>query len=115
LFKPSSAEKNAPGAKAIGAVVELTRTQGMSGEAAREELGKLMTALTGGEHSFRGCLSPVRVRVIRADGAVTERHGCRGSRGWSKAVSESVDHFIHKSLYGSQTVNPSKMAEAKKH
>ncbi len=114
LFKVSNAEKNAPGAKAIGAVTELTRTQGMSGEGAREELGKLMTALTGGEASFRGCLSPVRVRVIRADGAVTERHGCRGNRGWSKAVSESVDHFIYKSLYGSGSVAPSKMADAKK-
>ncbi len=116
LFKPVAVDPHAPGAKAIGAVTELTRTPGMSGEAAREQLGRLMTALTGGEASFRGCLSPVRVRVIRADGAVTERHGCRGGKGWSKAVSESVDQFINKSLYGTQiTTPPPKIAEKTGH
>ena len=42
----------------------------MSSEEARERLGMLATALQSGDTEFRGCASPVRVRLIRADGGV---------------------------------------------
>lgn len=66
----------------------------LTGEAAREQLAHLATALQGASEAFRGCLSPVRVRLIRADGGLVEKQGCRGQNGWSRVASEAVDHFI---------------------
>ena len=72
----------------------------MTGGQARDQLAHLAASLTGGAENFRGCLSPLRVRMIHADGAVTEKQGCRGQTGWSKAASESVNTFISAALYG---------------
>ncbi|MCM2277468.1 MAG: hypothetical protein NDJ89_05280 [Oligoflexia bacterium] len=65
-----------------------------SGDAARERLTRLAGELQGDEPSFRGCLSPVRVRLLRSDGALLEKQGCRGTQGWPKAVSDTVSYFI---------------------
>ena len=37
-----------------------------------------------------GCLYPVRIRLLRADGGVIEKSGCRSSRGWVKDASALV-------------------------
>jgi hypothetical protein len=34
-----------------------------------------------------GCLYPVRVRLLRADGTVLEKAGCRASKGWPQLAS----------------------------
>lgn len=73
-------------------------TTGMTGEVAREQMGKLAAALQGVETPFRGCLSPVRVRLVRADGSLVEKTGCRAIDGWSKAASEAVAQFITASV-----------------
>ncbi len=65
---------------------------GMSANIARDHLSELATALQGPEHAFSGCLNPIRVRLIRQDGALTEKQGCRGY-GWSRSASEKVDAF----------------------
>lgn len=69
-------------------------SKGITGEAAREQLTQLASAIQGGDITFRGCLSPVRVRLIRSDGALLEKHGCRSQEGWPRAVSETVSRFI---------------------
>jgi hypothetical protein len=72
----------------------------MTGEEAREQLAQLSTALQGAQAPFRGCMSPVRVRLVRADGALLEKQGCRSEMGWSRAVSDSVSSFMNASIYG---------------
>lgn len=74
--------------------------KGLSGEAAREQLGHLATSLQGASTNFRGCLSPVRVRLVRADGALLEKQGCRSQSGWGRAASDTVNQFITAALYG---------------
>lgn len=75
-------------------------SQGVPGEHARQRLAHMATSLQGADQTFKGCLSPLRVRLIRADGAVLEKQGCRGQSGWAKGASEAVSHFISASLYG---------------
>ncbi len=54
----------------------------------RDRLAGLAETIEHSTETFRACLAPLRVRVIRADGAVKEWQGCRASTGWPKAVSE---------------------------
>ena len=77
------------------------KSGGMAGETARTHMNMMAAALQGGEETYRGCLSPVKVRLIRTDGAVLEKQGCRGQMGWPKAASEAVNQFILHSLSGS--------------
>lgn len=72
----------------------LASAKGMTGEAARDQMSRLASAMQGGDVAFNGCLYPVRVRLIRADGAIVEKSGCRGSEGWAKATSEAVNQFV---------------------
>lgn len=74
------------------------RAANMTGIQAREHLAHLVVALQGTQAPFRGCMSPVRVRMVRADGAILERQGCRSELGWSRAVSEMVSTFIEASV-----------------
>jgi hypothetical protein len=71
---------------------------GLSTEAVREEMARLSAALQANETSVRGCLSPVRVRLIRVDGALITRQGCRGQGGWVHVASEIANHFIESSI-----------------
>lgn len=72
--------------------------KGLSGEEARDRLAHLAASLSGGEESFRGCLYPIRLRFVRADGSLSEKKGCRGQSSWSRNVSQSVNDFILSSL-----------------
>lgn len=69
-------------------------SRGMPGETARDHMARLASAVQGGDEPFRGCLSPVRVRLVRADGALVEKSGCRSETGWPRAASEAVNSFI---------------------
>jgi hypothetical protein len=73
---------------------------GVPGEVARTRLAQLYTALQGQNQNFRGCMYPVRVRMIRADGALMEKVGCRSAMGWSHTASEAVDYFITAAVGG---------------
>lgn len=69
-------------------------SKGMAGETARDHMARLALSVQGGDIPFRGCLSPVRVRLVRADGALLEKSGCRSGEGWPRAASEAVNQFI---------------------
>lgn len=54
---------------------------------ARDELRALGTTMIEAPATFTGCLYPIRARLVRADGTVLERTGCRANTGWPVAVS----------------------------
>ncbi len=78
----------------------------MSVEQAREKLAYLATEVQGEDVPTRGCLSPVRVRLVRADGSVLEKEGCRSLRGWPKTASELTAEFISAAVNGIQEPAP---------
>ena len=66
---------------------------------AREQIADLAKkAQDGPDPEFKGCTSPLRLRLIRADGGLVEKVGCRGLAGWSKESSETVARVLEKSL-----------------
>lgn len=71
----------------------LASTHGVTSEQAREQLAHLATEMQGADDKFYGCLYPVRVRLVRVDGALLEKQGCRGQGGWTKAASEATSFF----------------------
>ncbi|OFZ55689.1 MAG: hypothetical protein A2428_13410 [Bdellovibrionales bacterium RIFOXYC1_FULL_54_43] len=79
---------------------------GLSIETARGQLQLLSEAIQSEtEHKFSGCLNPVRARLIRADGSLIEKTGCRSDLGWPRVASESVHYFMTASLFGPDSVN----------
>lgn len=79
-----------------------TPTQGgrLSTELTRDELLEFSVALEKQSGEFQGCLYPIRVRLIRASGAVIEKQGCRGQKGFSKLVSKRVNDWLNAAYYG---------------
>jgi hypothetical protein len=73
-------------------------TYGLTPEAGREQIARLSVALRAQESSVSGCLLPVRVRLIRADGVIVAREGCRGQAGWPQVASEVTSHLIESAL-----------------
>jgi hypothetical protein len=65
-----------------------------STEQIKEKLAKLASLLEADAPAFSSCLSPIRVRLIRADSTVTERRGCRQQSTWSSEVSRITDELI---------------------
>ncbi len=45
-----------------------------------------------------GCLSPVKVRLLREDGGLTERQGCRTREGFGLEVSRNFSEFASMAL-----------------
>lgn len=67
----------------------------VSAELARDYLEQFSNYVTENSQSeFVGCVSPVRVRLVRADGSLTERSGCRGSGRLASGASELVNFFL---------------------
>ncbi len=70
-------------------------SQTITSEEARVKIGALAQAITdAGETSFTGCMYPLHVRLIRADGKVLDKQGCRGQSQWDQAASGAVDYFM---------------------
>lgn len=69
----------------------------LSVERARSMLTHLSKVVQEGaknEKQYRGCMYPVRVFLIDADGGITENRGCRGESGWEKQVSLLVSDLV---------------------
>jgi hypothetical protein len=66
----------------------------ISGIVARTELDELGRAVLEQAVPFSGCLYPVRVKLIREDGSLVEREGCRANHGWPVAISHAVSDMI---------------------
>ncbi|HUP56584.1 MAG TPA: hypothetical protein VM598_03970 [Bdellovibrionota bacterium] len=61
---------------------------------ARSEIEDLARAIEAPAPAFSACLYPIRARLVRADGSIVDREGCRGNQGWPSAVSRSVSSLI---------------------
>jgi hypothetical protein len=72
----------------------LASSHAISAESARDSLGVLASVIQSSDPEFQGCLYPLRVRMIRADGSLLEKQGCRATVGWPRLVSKKVDEWI---------------------
>jgi hypothetical protein len=100
----------------------LASATGLTAEQARDRLARLAAALATGETSFAGCDAPVRVRLVRQDGAIVEQQGCRGLSGWPREAGDLVatllqDHWGSRpdASPATSVVEPPHSAEAKAH
>ncbi len=87
--KPASAQ----GDDIAHAVVEGEGTirKSWNSPALRAQLATLAEAVSDPHSKFQGgCLYPVRVRLLRADGSVLEKAGCRSSKGWTRVAGALV-------------------------
>jgi len=66
----------------------------LTGEEARAKLSELANSMRDDSGEYRGCMYPIRVRLVRADGNVLDKMGCRDQSKWSKTASETVDFFF---------------------
>lgn len=69
-------------------------SQLLTGEEARAKIGELASAISDGGTDYHGCLYPIHVRLIRADGKVVDQQGCRGQSRWASAASDALDFFV---------------------
>lgn len=66
-------------------------------EAAREELHFLASAIEGeSTPEFRGCMYPVRVRLVRGDGSILEKQGCRAAYGWPNTANRMIASLLER-------------------
>ncbi len=82
--------------KPVHAANIATGAQGeLSVQSVRERLGVLAHAVVKEPgRNLDGCLWPVRVRLIRQDGGVLEKQGCRSQLGWTETASHTAHYFI---------------------
>lgn len=76
---------------------KLASAAAISSENARETLGMLGESLEAEAAPVVGCLSPLRVRLIREDGSLVERSGCRSGTGWPALTSQVANWFMSSS------------------
>ncbi len=76
--------------------------KGLSSTSARALIAHLGTAVQVPTVAFQGCLSPVRVRLVRADKSVVEKQGCRSDTGWPRVASDTVSQVITAAIYGEE-------------
>ena len=68
-----------------------------SSELAREQLNQLAQVMEkedSKDAQFTQCLYPVRARLIRSDGGVVEKNGCRGMGKWEQNASDYASYLI---------------------
>ena len=72
----------------------------VSSEVVRGLLGDLAGTLDSPDRQFRGCMTPIRVRLIRSDGAVVERQGCRTQVAWTRMASRVFSDLLSLAVDG---------------
>jgi hypothetical protein len=65
-----------------------------TGQVARERLNYLAESILNEKTTVMGCLYPVRARLVRADGSVVEKFGCRSLQGWPSIASRTVSEMF---------------------
>ena len=66
----------------------------LSVEMAREQMLRLNSAMSLDESTFTGCLLPIHVRLVRIDGTVVEKKGCRSPVGWPRVAGDVANFLI---------------------
>lgn len=68
--------------------------------AMRDQLGFLAAVVQKSpDEKWRGCLSPVHVRLVREDGVILEKSACRDNSGWQGETSRVVDRLMASALF----------------
>ncbi len=71
---------------------------GVTVQAARAQLANLAAMMAPDRRPqstlSEACLHPIRVRLIRQDGAVLDQIGCRSVTGWESQVSKATGFFM---------------------
>ncbi len=65
-----------------------------TGQVARERLSYLAESILNEKTAFYGCLYPIRARLVRGDGSVVEKMGCRSLQGWPSIASRTVSEMF---------------------
>ena len=76
----------------------------ITSESMRAQLAELASAVQNGSSEFTGCLYPIRVRLVRQDGSLIEKQGCRSQAGWPGPVSRAVASYLESSLVSAHDV-----------
>jgi hypothetical protein len=84
------------------------RKSGLTTQVVRERLALVATALTQAglstDEKQGGCLSPVRARLIKSDGSIIEKRGCRSQTGWAFQASDAATDLIAAADSGSRDI-----------
>jgi hypothetical protein len=76
----------------------VAKKSALTTQVVRERLGLVAAAMTtasqAGDDRAPGCLSPVRVRLIKNDGGILEKHGCRSLTGWTFQAADAAADLI---------------------
>ena len=67
---------------------------GITADLARDYLGQFSQVVNETQPEFSGCLYPIRVRLVRANGALVEKQGCRGYGRLASGASDFVNFFM---------------------
>ena len=71
---------------------------------ARDSLTQLAASLKeSADPAFAGCLYPLRLKLVRANGTVTERNGCRNLEGWPVVLSQVTHQVLTASIHPTTT------------
>jgi hypothetical protein len=89
-------------------------SHGVTIDAAREQIARLSSAMQEKDPTIRGCLLPVRVKLIREDGVLMTRQGCRGQAGWPKVASEIVNQLVGSAMTVAKPEEASKSVQVRK-
>jgi hypothetical protein len=72
----------------------------LSTTAIRDRLAVLGTALSqptsagAADEGASGCLSPIHARLVRSDGSIVEKRGCRSGAGWAFQASAAAADLV---------------------
>ncbi len=76
----------------------------------RADLSELVEALGGEKKEYSTCVFKARVRMVRIDGSVFEKSGCRSAKGWSRGASRLARTiatvFVEKNKTKSNQITP---------
>jgi len=94
-------EESAPQAEAEKTqVLKVGTKMKMPVAAVRDELADIIDSFEDNANvATTGCAFPIRMKLIRQNGGVLEKWGCRGGAAWTKTASEAASRFLASASY----------------
>ena len=89
LIDLNKKQELAPGSRHLAAL------NGYKVEDARKDLLELAQHVLESESPYKGCMYPVKVKIVRSDGAVLEKKGCRSESGWTRSASQWMSKVMN--------------------
>lgn len=95
----STTEDEVSAASGKAQVLKVGTRMKMPVAAVRDELADIIDSFEDTPVAATGCAFPVRMKLIRTNGGVLEKVGCRGSAAWTKTASEAASRFLASASY----------------